>query len=453
MFNSGHQAMTFKESYVQSKKIASFLRHVGVEPGDTVAIDLPASLHLLFALAVFHEAAIGCMVPSNVGAASLLPDWLFTASADARIPCTSKVTVDSKALALIAAQPTNIVQRRYTSTESVCRLVFSSGTTGRPKPVGFTVEMIEQRAQAAQGFWMHNPPFMSLLDVGTVSGFQTFYASIQRAQTYIVPGVPSHNLAQINRHHVRSIKASPAQIAALVNESERSKVGTPSLQVVQFAGTALPPMIARRARMSLGVEIHNLYGSTETGTVAARYEDSDDPTDAGQVMPGAQVQIVDDADCPLPPGEIGKIRYRRDYQADSYFGEPHGKSSAFKNGWFYPGDNGSLTADGKLRLAGRTSEIINAGGVKIDPAIVDAVAIEVKGVRDAGGFAYEDGQGMVQFHLAVVIDSDFDAQELVDRLELEFGSARPSTILAVTQIPRNAMGKVLRKEIADRVKD
>ena len=447
MFDAGHVAMTFRVAHLEVKRIAAYLRLAGVKPGQTVAIELPATLHLLFAEAVFHEAAIGCMVPTMVASGTFVPDWLFTNSTDRKIPSRNRVQIDAKAMMLISAQSTNATPIRYPSDSSVCRLVFSSGTTGQPKPVAFTIEALEYRADAASAIWMHNPPFMSLLDVGTVSGFQTFYASIKRVRTYIVPGQPAHNLAQLNKHQIRSIKASPAQISELVEEAIRTNVKVPILEIIQSAGSMLPPKLAKSAREVFGVKIFNLYGATESGTVAARYEDSDDPIDAGFITAGTELQIVDEMHNPLPEGKIGAIRYRRKFQIAAYFRDEVDSSNVFRDGWFYPGDNGSMTREGRLLLSNRSSEIINAGGVKIDPAQVDAVAIETPGVQDAAGFSVENEYGITTFILAIVTTKEFQADQLISLLTEKFGTARPSKLVIVEQIPRNAMGKALRNDL------
>jgi long-chain acyl-CoA synthetase len=208
--------------------------------------------------------------------------------------------------------------------------------------------------------------------------------------------------------------------------------------------------VARAARAATGAEIHNLYGSTETGTVTRRPYDSDDPYDAGEITPGTDVEIVDGDDRPLPAGEVGLIRYRRHLQATEYHDDPVSSELAFRDGWFYPGDLGSLDGQ-RLRLAGRASEIVNAGGVKIDPSRVDAIAIEQPGVLDAAGFATLDEMGMTQFALAVVTGEGFDPAMLTSTLTEVFGWARPSILVKVDAIPRNAMGKPLRRDLADRL--
>ncbi|MFO1539410.1 MAG: class I adenylate-forming enzyme family protein [Chloroflexota bacterium] len=448
-FHALAQRMTYGEAADAARRIAGELREIGVRPGDTVALDLPGGLHLVVLEALFHEAAIGWQqAPGASGADRLVPDWLITTTVRPATGARRTIVVDAPFLRRVGARSTAIEPQAYPSPQAICRIVFSSGTTGYPKPVAFSIEMIEYRAVCAAGFWMRTPPFLSLLDVGTVSGFQAFYAAVMRGETYLVPGDPNHNVALIDLHEVASIKASPAQVAGLVDALATEGTKVPSLRIIQFAGSILPAPVAAAARRLTGAAIHNLYGSTETGTVAARYEDSDDPFDAGFVTEGTAVEIVDDADRVLPAGATGTIRYRRPLQATEYFRDPEASARVFRDGWFYPGDLGTLAADGRLRLAGRASEIVNAGGVKVDPARVDAAAAGLPGIRDAAAFAFVNRVGLMEVALAIVTGPTFDAATVVRRLRAELGSAAPSVLFTIDAIPRNRMGKPLRHELA-----
>ncbi len=445
------QKLTYGQAATAARQVAGELRALGVRPGDVVALELPAVLHLVFLEALFHEAAVGCQVASVPGdRRRLIADWIFTTETGTSPAARRTVTVDAAFLRRTQARSTEIAPHAYASPQSICRIVFSSGTTGYPKPVAFTVEMIEYRAVCAAGFWMRTPPFLSLLDIGTVSGFQAFYASVMRGEPYLVPGDPNHNVALMDLHAVASIKASPAQIAALIDALATEGTKVPALRVIQFAGSILPAPVAAAARRITGAEIHNLYGSTETGTVATRYEDSDDPFDAGYVADGAEVRIVDADGRPVPAGTTGVIQYRRPLQATEYFRDPEATARAFRDGWFLPGDLGTLSSDGRLRLEGRASEIVNAGGVKIDPARLDAAVTGLPGIRDAAGFAVVNRLGLTEIALAVVPGAGFDAEALVRRLRANLGSAAPTVLFTVDAIPRNRLGKPLRHEIAAR---
>ncbi|MEO0023733.1 MAG: hypothetical protein RL196_174 [Actinomycetota bacterium] len=449
MFATTTQKMTYQQAFDNVKKIAAFMRDLGVMPGQSVALQLPATLHLLFLEAVFHEAAISFMLPSSRAAlANMKPDWLFTSHADSPAGAEQKILIDSPTLQKIAAQTLVNSPKEYASIHSICRLVFSSGTTGTPKPVAFSVQMIESRAKAAASVWMHTKPFMTLLDVGTVSGFQSFYSSIVNGWPYLVPGDASTNLKQLELGKVAAIKGSPVQLGEIADELEATNKTLPDLKVIQHAGSVMPGKIAERLRRLTGATLHNLYGATEVGTIAARRYDSDDPFDLGEITPGTTVEIVDEQRQPVGVGQVGALRFKRAIMAHEYFEAPEPSAIFFDDGWFYPGDLARFTADKKLFLAGRESEIINAGGLKIDPAIIDEFALAQPGVVDAAAFGYEGTSGLTQLGLAVVVEPKFDFSKFVDSLKLGLKNLAPNAVVEVSAVPRSPMGKPLRLELA-----
>jgi acyl-coenzyme A synthetase/AMP-(fatty) acid ligase len=291
---------------------------------------------------------------------------------------------------------------------------------------------------------------MSLLDASTVSGFFTFYASVAEGRPYLAPGTMAENITLLKRNSIKSIKTSPTQVAELVRQLDATDDRLPSIRAAQIAGSVLPPTLARRLRARTSCEIFNMYGSTEIGTVSARYTDSDDPFDAGLPTLDSIIEIVDETDQPVPVGELGRVRCKRPLMSEEYFHDPDASAASFKDGWFYPGDYGIIQPDGTLALRGRESEFINAGGVKLDPVQLDLFAVSLPQVTDACGFGFLDTFGLQQVGLALVTPPDADGKAIAAALQNAFGPAAPRIIVRVDEIPRNAMGKPLRTAFGER---
>ncbi len=442
-FDDGQQAMAFGQAARVVRCLAHALRRAGISPGERVALDVPGRLHALLTEALFHEGAISLHRPPP-GAHALRVAWLITTNA-ARMTDERVIVADRRFLeAAMSLGPG--IEPRDLEDDAVCRIVFSSGTTGSPKAVAFTVAMIEGRCDDAERFWLHTRPFLCTLDMATVSGFQTFYSGVRSGNVYRAPGTGADNARHLTQAGIRSIKASPVQIAELIDALPVD--ATLDLEIIQFAGAMLPEFVARKARARTGARIVNLYGCTETGNVSIRALDSDDPHDAGYLTPGTDLQVVDAHDQPCPPGVEGLIRYRRPLQATGYVDDPEASARFFRDGWFHPGDRGALGLDGDLTLAGREGELINAGGVKVDPQRIDGAAAALPGVRDAAGFALARPDGLQDVALAVVTESGFDAEVVVRALRDALGSGCPSVVVEVERIPRNGIGKVLRAQLA-----
>jgi long-chain acyl-CoA synthetase len=118
-------------------------------------------------------------------------------------------------------------------------------------------------------------------------------------------------------------------------------------------------------------------------------------------------------------------------------------------GWFYPGDRGSLDTEGRLTLIGRVADVLNVGGTKVNAAEIDRVARGVSGVIDAAAFAVPSFRGNPALVLALVAPPSFDGSQLLAALRERFDGSAPNLVLAVDAIARNANGKVDRQKLVD----
>lgn len=444
------QTVTNAEAVVSVKKIAYEMRRLGVKAGHIVALDLPDQLSIVFTEAVFHEAAIGTVIPDGVVADGLFQvDWIFTNRTPTPQQGARVVAVDPRFLQLVDQNPYGISPSD--APLDILRIVFSSGTTGTPNAIALGRAM-EQSLDAALQTWFQAGPNLTMMDTGTAWGVGEFFLSVKGGQPYLCVGgaSPAAVVRVAAENSVRTLKGSPAQVAALVAELEAQERTLPSIDIVVVAGTAMPTGIADRMRRAAeGCVVFANYGSTEAGGATTRPYESDDPFDAGQVQPGSVVEIVDENDVTLPAGQVGRIRHRSYGMAQGYLGNPDATARAFKDGWFYPGDLGFIRPDGGLTLTGRESEVLNAGGVKIDPNRLDHFALTLAGVSDACAFEYSAESGMRQIGIALVTEDDIDVTAVVGAFTAEFGHASPKLVARIDSVPRNAMGKPMRRTLSE----
>lgn len=443
------------DALVLAQKIAYELRRLGVQAGDLVALDLPEALSMLFTEAVFHEAAVSTLLPAGYVSDGAFPiDWIFSSAAPA--PASQGgarvVTVDGSFLRQVEQNPHGISLREYESVRSTVRLVFSSGTTGQPNGVPFSLELLDFVAADALTTFMEGEPFLGFLPTATTMGFLAFYTSAKHGRPYwsVGGGKPEDIVELALRSSATSLKASPAQIAGFIEALEARSETLPHVRTVHILGGVMPPALAARMRSAAGgCEIYNLYGSTEVTLAFARYYESDDPFDAGHPVAGTHVQIVDEGDKEVPAGEIGRVRLHNPRAAHAYVGNPAATRLAFRDDWFYPGDLGSIRPDGGLTLAGRSSEVLNAGGVKVDLAQLDLFALSEPLVLDAASFGYDTTTGVQQIGIALVVKDGLDVQALIRGFTTRFGDAAPKLVARADSIPRNAMGKPMRRTLAE----
>ena len=131
-----------------------------------------------------------------------------------------------------------------------------------------------------------------------------------------------------------------------------------------------------------------------------------------------------------------------------YLNDPIATAEQFRDGWFYPGDLGAVTADGLLILSGRASEVINAGGVKVAPSVIEQALDERREVAEAAAFGAPDADGIVRIWAAVVANEPLDLAALAAHLKGRLGESAPR-LFQVSSLPRTGNGKVLRGVLAD----
>lgn len=443
------RSFTFRELFEYSSRIAGVLAARGVRPGDVVVTELDQDLNLLFVEALFHEAALGCTYPGIVEASNPTGfDWLVSYQNSPAFPTARTIIVDEAFMAEVAACTELRSPQLYESTDSVCRLVFSSGTTGGSIAVPYTIRECDGRSRLGERNWMTFRPFMSLIGIMSSIGFLTAYDAVASGETYFSPAGAPENLHTVRGHFVATVKGSPAQLGELAAAAVAEGVRLDDVAVFASVGSLPPLSLISALRSVSGARILNFYGSTECGTVAIGDAEAAAAGAVGLVVEGMEVEVVDGAGATLSSGTSGVIRTRHEFLSPAYFPPGLDQRDAIRDGWFYPGDLGVLTRDGHLLLEGRSAELINAGGVKIDPARIDSALLVLDGVVDGAVAALDIGAGAVGVGVALVVDDDFDLESVIAPVTASCQGVKPSAIVRVESIPRNAMGKVVRAATA-----
>lgn len=446
---SSRSIMLSADFETKTDQVFQFLSHQNLGPSDLVATRLPTELDVVFAAALARTNTSSCVLGNGPLSGPIKPDLVISVESSDGNNDGKFVLADASLLRRIGAvEPTRHTENG-TRSSAFSRLIFSSGTTGNPKAVVFSKQMLEDRYRFGLEQWMTKSPFMCLLGLGSSSGYLSFYANMKSSGTYFAPGSADDNFDLIKRHEIKLVTASPHQISALIDVALERGEKLPSLELIQAAGSFLPNQLARLAEKILGGKVRNLYGSTEAGLITRRDNIPEDPFFTGTLVEDVELEIVTESHQVLPIGEEGIVRYRREGMAAEYYKNPEATQLAFREGWFYPGDRGRLDSDRGLYLAGRVSEGFNSGGVKIDPIRIDNFAVDSAGVVDAAAFAFEDDRAVQKTGLAVVSEAGFDVIAFVSKLKATFGEAHPTVVFQVDEIPRNETGKLLRSKLTE----
>ncbi|MGG5822848.1 class I adenylate-forming enzyme family protein [Falsiroseomonas sp. HW251] len=331
-------------------------------------------------------------------------------------------------------------------------LSLSSGTTGLPKGPRATHRQFESRFMV---YWLNlgmnaQDVYVSVTPLYFGGGRAFTMAMLFAGATVSIlsPRTRMPDLAA----HVREVGGTvlfmvPTMIRRLLDENMPG-LALPTLRVLISSGSALHPEERAAIRSRLTPNLFEIYSSTEGGGVSVLTPADCDlhPDSVGRPVFRVEVEIVGEDHRPLPPDSVGRLRYRSPASARSYWNADG--ADAFRDGWFYPGDLARLDAEGFLYLHGRAKDMIIRGGVNIYPQDVERIIAEIPGVRDvavAGAPSRELGEEIAAF---VVADAALSAEIVVAHCRGRLAPYKvPSIIRFLPELPRNAGGKVVKKDL------
>jgi long-chain acyl-CoA synthetase len=442
--------LTFAEMLATSRGLAQYFRDRGVRPRDVVVTNLPPATDWLVTLALFHEACITASLWGVGAVSSLDASWLIAAEPHPAFPLERTIIVSDTTLSdALTASPSG-GRKHYARGDSSVRYVLTSGTSGAPKAVNFTVDLIDNRMRQMASYWTDSRPELNFMGLTTTGGFFTALSSLSHGTPYLAPeSVNERVLALAGEHNIRVLAGSPTQVGHAVSVLKNHGIMLPALEEVRLAGSqptaALVAVIAEHLR----VPLKSIYGSTEGGGIAMRLlAPGDDRSNLGMPITGVTIEILNDEHNVLGPNVDGAVRYRTPGLSPGYVGVPLG-ASPFQGGWFSPGDYGHLTQTGELVLVGREDDLINVGGAKVSPGLIEDVAREARGVQDAATFIIERVPGVEEIGLALVADDSADLRGLDQALRRAFPACFPTVFGKVDALPMNRMGKVLRHQLSE----
>jgi len=264
-----------------------------------------------------------------------------------------------------------------------------------------------------------------------------------------------HKVAQvIDGHNVGYLACTPQHLHAMLQEFSGDTPQFPGLRVLRCSTATLPADVLERARRRISPQIHVNYGANETGPLAAAGPEllARHPDCVGVPVAGVELEIVDDEDRPLPAGQAGRIRVRGDeIGPERLLGAAAGDAAAFSGVWFYPGDVGILNVEGIVFFRGRSDDVMNFEGLLVGPAEIEAVLARHPGVAEAAAFALPSVVREQVPAAVVVLRQALPMEELANYCTEHLGARAPRILYQVAEIPKNPMGKVLRRRLVELV--
>jgi long-chain acyl-CoA synthetase len=456
-----------------TRRARSLLASAGVEPGDRVGVMLPNVP--AFAIACYGAlAADAIVVPMNPllksrevgyylgdsGAKVLLAWHAFAGeaakgAADAGTQLLVVEDPDMRGL-LAGFVPELSVPARHGEDDAV--ILYTSGTTGRPKGAELTHAGLARNAELTAHTLLKNNPddvMMGCLPLFHVFGLTCgLNATVAAAGTLtLLPRFdPAKALEIIERDAVTIFEGVPTMYAAILHHPDAEAAKARTLRVCVSGGASLPTEILRGFEEKFGCMILEGYGLSETSPVAS-FNHPDrvrKPGSIGTPIEGVHMRLIDEDGYTAPDGEIGEIVIRGHNVMKGYWGKPEATAQAIPDGWFRTGDMARVDEDGYYYIVDRKKDLIIRGGYNVYPREIEEVLHEHPAVAEVAvvGIPHPDLGEEIGAAVALKPGGSATVDELRAFVKERVAAYKyPRHVWLVDALPKGPTGKILRREV------
>ncbi len=466
-------------------RLAAGLVECGLERGDRVAM-LSHNCTEFFEFSFAVPWAGGAIVPlnnrlgsdeliyilSDSGARLLIADHCFKGVIEglvAQLPSLEKVIYfdslsdDSEYESLISRQqPLEDQLRGY---EDIAGILYTSGTTGRPKGAVLSHRNLITNAMSAtinyglneETVYLHATPLFH------AAGTSRVYSMISAATTNII--LPAFDievlLSAIQQHRATILLLVPTMINRLVNHEALQDFDLSSLRSISYGASPMPQSVLKKALEQLpDVAFNQTYGMTELSPAAtfleARYHVLEGPdagrlASCGQPVFNADVRIVDKNDKPLQEGEVGEIVVKGPMVMQGYWQNPEATAEAVRDGWMHTGDVGYYDSEGFFYVVDRIKDLVISGGENVSSVEVENCIYQMEAVNECAVFGVPHEDWIESVHAEVVLKPGFVVSEsqIIAHCKAHITSYKcPRSVVVREQpLPISGTGKILKNEL------
>ncbi len=465
----GDEARTHSELHERAARLASVLVGGGVRAGDRVAILLHNRIEFVESLLACHRLA-AVAVPINFRLAPDEVEYILADSGAVALVCDSPPSgADAVPMVLevgpgyddaVGSAPP--CEAAPVVEDDPALMCYTSGTTGRPKGavlthrnlVASTLSWIHEMRAGEDDVWLSGQP---LFHIGGINGLLPFL--VLGATVIITPTTafdPDAMLRLIEVHGATMCIFVPTQWAAICASDGVTQIDPHQLRVAMWGASPAPlRTLEAMQRTFPRAAIVSAYGQTETSGATTLLKGADSTRKMGSVgkpMLGVELRVVDNELRDVPAGGVGEVVYRGPIVMAGYHQQPEATREAFAGGWFHSGDLARFDEDGYLWLVDRKKDMIVSGGENVYPAEVERVLLDHPAVAEAAVIGVPHPR-WVETPVAFVVAGDgveLDEAELIAHCRQYLaGFKKPSAVIVVDELPRNAGGKVLKRRLRE----
>ncbi|HBZ19822.1 MAG TPA: AMP-dependent synthetase [Bacteroidales bacterium] len=434
-FLVGKDNLSFKELYISSSRLASWLRKEYGTNKNILLLSVNNRFFLTAYFAIIKSGNVCIPLDPNIEKENL--EYITGLTNPVLIFMTRDIEKKISAGTVKCIFPDTIGQDEFSGPlsgkeenfdrEACAEIIFTSGSTGIPKGVMISHKNLITNTDSIVTYLKLNQndrmlvvlPFYYCYGLSLLHTHLRVGGSIVLNNSFIFLGSIINNLLE---YKCTGFAGVPSHFQILLRKSDNFKTTKfPDLRYVTQAGGKLAPIFIDEFRNSHPeITFIVMYGQTEA-TARLSYLPPDlyeaKKGSMGKGIPGVELRVIDEKGEKIKPGEVGEVIAKGDNVMIGYFKDEEGTKNAIRDGWLYTGDLGTVDKDGYIFLTARKKEIIKVGGKRISPKEIEAVILELPEVVDCTIEGVEDELLGEALKATVVIRTDNGKEMMVDKIK------------------------------------
>lgn len=490
----GDLALSYSQLNALANQVANGLKHIGIQPGDKVALScpnlpffpmiyygilkagaivVPLSVLLKKDEIAYHlkdsdAKAYFCFTGTEALPMGLMGHEAFQEATSCkhfyiimpRQDMPSSISGTKTFEEFLKGQSNN-VDTFQTAAEDTAIIIYTSGTTGHPKGAELTHNNLMHNALLCVEILTltKEDRVLIVLPLFHIFGMTVLMnAGIFKGSTLVLLSrfETEATYALMQRHHITVFAGVPSMYWSLLQYQDPKfdyDTIAHDLRICVSGGASLPVKVMEDFEARFNVKIFEGYGMSEGSPVVCfnMYEFGRKAGSVGKPVWGVDVRLVDENDQDVPTGEKGELLYRGHNVMKGYYKKPEATAEALRNGWMHSGDIAIRDEDGFYFIVDRTKDMINRGGFKVFPREVEEVMLHHPAVSTVAVVGFPNERLGEEVMACVVLKENMsaDEQELIQWTQARIAEYKyPRKIKFVKALPMSATGKVLKKDIA-----
>ena len=486
---AGDRTFTLSETEILSKKISILLRSHGICDGDRVMVNMPNCPEVIFSyqgilrarnivvpvMFLLHPSEIHFILNDSQAkaiftSALILPKIIAAVQDLSYKPIIivvdevpNKEAYSNYDIIELCKEVTKIdanqEQLLPASEEDVAVILYTSGTTGRPKGVMLSHRNLYSSAKTAYDTsnrgTLHSTS-LGVLPLAHVFGFTVMNSAFLAGSSVVIflKFDVDEVCAAIEKYKVRTFAAVPAMIHALVFSPATDKYDLSSLEYVSSGASALPISIIHAFRKKFNAEIKEGYGLSEAAPIVSSHAEGIEvrPGSVGVPIPGVEVRIIDENGKDVEVGSVGELLVKGDNVSPGYYQLEEITKKTIQEGWLYTGDLVKMDEDGYLYIVDRKNDLIIRGGFNIYPRDIEEIIAAHEAVSEVAviGIPHEKFGEEIIACVVQKPNTVVSEEEIIALTQQKLAKYKtPKRVLFIDELPRNGVGKILKRKLRE----